>query len=193
MIGGLGLYNYLKNSGNQDIDRKVHHIFNKYSYGLVVREGKDLFINTVKYSNINNFEYERDDKRDIKYYALENCTKCKKILNINELFNRVTIADFTKFRNDYQIIEQKNSYYMADSKEKINQNYIGSIVKLKSYDENYAYFESTNYYCQNDKYIGLLEQEPSCEYTKTITNFKVTDENNTLKIVDLEEISKILQ
>lgn len=176
-----------------DVDRKVELIFNTFSYDTVYETGKELFLNTIKISDTSNLEFARDNSNDIEYYMIGNFTNYKKLLEFTLISNTLSSKEITKYMNDKKIIEHDNHYYMGNNNEKINYDYIGSNIEISNYDDNYVYFTSINYYCKNSKYLGIIEENPNCEYTTKESNFTLVKENNNLRINDYQSIAEIIE
>lgn len=193
LIGSIFIYNLYINRKRENVDRKIEYIFDKYTYSLVLNEGNNLFFNTINIISNKNFDYEKNSDNTIKYYSINDYNHYKKILNYTIFTNILSSTEIEKYMKDKKIINRNSNYYIENYTEDINEDYIGSIIEITSYDDNYVYFESTNYYCENEEYQGLLKSEPDCNYSYTTTNFTVILENNFFKIDSYENIAKIIQ
>ena len=91
-----------------------------------------------------------------------------------------------------RIIKDNNSYFIEDYVDKVNEDYIGSILDVIKYDEKSITFRAANYYCPNNEYVGLLDNLPKCEYKTNNIQFKVVLEDGTLKLSNIENIIKIV-
>ena len=171
LIGLLFIYHDYSNYSEKDIDRKVEIFFNEYSYNDVYNQSNVLFFNAIKILNPSNFTYEKDQNDDVIYYSINDYNQYKKIIDFDLV--KSTIKSIEEYKEDH------------------NNNYIGSILDIKSHDDNYIYVESTNYYCENEEYVGYLKKEPTCKFTKNTTNFTIELENNNFRITSLEDIKKI--
>lgn len=184
--------NSSKNKKNENIDRKVEYIFNKYTYDTVYNRGKDLFLNAIKLVK-SDFIYEKSKSGFENIYALRNFNKYKKIMDYQLISNTLTNSEIEKYMDSRKIIIDNNYYYIENYDITINIKYIGSIIEIDSYDDKYIYFKSENYYCDNYNYEGILDSVPSCDYVSNNSNFTLVLENNYFRIYDLKEIEKILQ
>ena len=191
-IIGLWIYNS-KDRKIDNVDRKINKIFNMYSYGLVLNEGRNLFFEAVKISNTNNLLVEKNSNNRIVFYSIEDKSGYKKIQNFNEVKAILTKDEIEKYMLKNKIIEYKNNYYILDNKFKYNDSYVGSEVNILKYDDEYVYFKCINYYCDDYQFEGLLNKAPTCDYQKNESEFTLTKENNNLRINDLESISKIIE
>ena len=174
------------------IDRKVIKIFNKYNYNEIIEKSNNTFLNAIRILNTNNLDYAMADSTGVMYFTINDNFYYRKINNFYLISNTLREDDLEKYMNDKKIIIYENNYYIDNYKDSTNEDYIGSIIDLIKYDDKYLYFKSNNYYCSNYEYIGLLEEEPNCNYTNTETNFKLVFEDNNIKINDLEEIKQII-
>lgn len=194
LIGGLLIFNIYKNNKDKDVDRKIKYIFDELTYNDVYEKSSKLFTQGIELLNNKDiYNFEKDNNSKIKYYSIKGYNYYKKILNFTIVNNTFKESEVTKYMDLKKIINYENNYYIKKIEEEENNKYIGSIIKIESYDSKYVYFRSTNYYCENSSYIGLLEDVPSCNYQSTETNFTVIYENNKLKINSLEEIENILK
>lgn len=192
-IMSIFIFNIYKNR-KLEVDRKVEYIFDRFAYSTVFNEGNDLFFQAVELLNKKNgLEYERNRDESYKYYAINNYNHYRRITNFMLVTDTLKISEVNKFMELKKIIKHENSYYIETYKEEYNKNYIGSILDIESYDDNYIYFNSTNYYCDNSEYIGPLESAPNCNYTSSNTKFTLTLENNNLRVNSLEEIINVLK
>ncbi len=193
LIGLCCLYNDYRNRTLNNIDRKVDVIFNKYSYDLMVEQGQTLFFDTIKFLNSENYGYEEEFGGDIRIYTINDYNRYKKIVNFSVIKDLINSTELANFMNLKKIINYEDEFYIESYKEEINENYIGSIIELMNYDTNFANFKSTNYYCENANYQGLLTNAPNCNYTFTETNYSLNLEGNILKINNIEDIYKIIK
>lgn len=188
----LLIYNIYLNNKREVVDRKIEYIFDKYTYSAVLKQGTYLFFNTLKLSDIKTFEYEKNNN-EINYYSINDYNKYKKIINYNLINDTLSSNEINKYLKDKKIIKYDNYYYIKNYSEKINYDYIGSIIEISNYDDKKVYFKSTNYYCKNEEFQGLLEREPECSYKNNITNFTIINENDFLRIDSYNDIAKIIQ
>jgi len=191
ILGVFIIYNH-KNK-ELSVDRKIKYIFENFTYDYVYNESSKLFLKGIDLLNENVFLYEKDENDRVKYYFIYNYNKYKKITNfaqVNAVFIKDEINKFMELKN---IIMYESSYYIEDYQEDFNNTYVGSTIELDSYDEHYVYFNSDNFYCDNANYVGLLYEEPNCNYKVTKTKFTVALENKDLKLNNLEEIKNIVK
>lgn len=194
LIVGIFVFNNFKDKKIDNIDRKVTYIFNNLTYDGVYNASSKLFLQAIDLLNKRNvFEYEKDNSGNIKYYAINNHNQYRKIQNFVIVSNTFAKEEVIKYMDYKKIIKYENSYYIETYTEELNQNYVGSILDIDTYNDKYVYFKSINYYCENSNYLGLLDEEPNCSYTSNKTNFTIVLENNNLRINDLEEIKNIMQ
>lgn len=194
LIIGVGIFNMYKNKALNNIDRKIEYIFNNLTYDNVYQEGTKLFFQTIDL--INNkyvFTYEKDANGKVKLYSINEYNNYRKIQNFMLVSNTLKQNELEKYINLKKIIKHENNYYIETYQEEYNNKYVGSIIDIKNYDNDYVYFTSTNYYCENYKYLGLLEDEPNCNHTTTNSEFTIVLENNNLRINNLEDIINILK
>lgn len=193
LIIGLLIFDRYTDNKRIEIDRKIEYIFGNIPYDNVYKEGKKLFLNAIKVVNTNNYEYEKDYLGKIKFYSIDKINNYKKIMNFDLINQTFTEKEINRFKTDKRIITKENNYYIEDMKENLKDDYIGSIIIIDSYDKDYVYFKSTNYYCKNIEYIGLLDSIPDCKYQTSDTMFTIVLENNKLKINNYQEILKIIK
>jgi len=192
-IIGISIFNVYKNR-DLKVDRKVEYIFNRFTYDTVLNEGNNLFFQTIELLNKkNSLEYERNRNESYKYYSINNYNNYRRITNFMLVTDTLKKSEVNEFMKLKKIIKYENSYYIETYKEEYNKTYVGSILDIESYDNNFVYFNSTNYYCNNSEYIGSLEKAPNCDYTSSNTKFTLTLENNNLRVNSLEEIKNILK
>lgn len=192
-IIGISIFNVYKNR-DLKVDRKVIYIFNRFTYDTVLNEGNNLFFQTIELLNKkNSLEYERNRDESYKYYSINNYNNYRRITNFMLVTDTLKKSEINEFMKLKKIIKYENSYYIETYKEEYNKTYVGSILDIESYDNNFVYFNSTNYYCNNSEYIGSLEKTPNCDYTSSNTKFTLTLENNNLRVNSLEEIKNILK
>jgi len=192
LIIGVLLFNIYKNKSN-NVDRKVEYIFNNLTYDMVYNKGADLFLEAVSLLKDNVFEYEKNNNENIQYYSINDYNNYKKIKNSYKMTNILSNNALEKYMELKKIIKNENDYYIEDYKNNIDTNYIGSIIEIDKYNDNYVYFKSINYYCDNTKYIGILDSIPKCSYTSNESILTIINENNNLKINNIEEIQNILK
>lgn len=191
LIGLLFIYHDYSNYSEKDVDRKVEIFFNEYSYNDVYNQSNVLFFNAIKILNPSNFTYEKDQNDDVIYYSINDYNQYKKIIDFDLVKSTIKSSEVDSYLLDKKILEKDGNYYIEEYKEDHNNNYIGSILDIKSHDDNYIYVESTNYYCENEEYVGYLKKEPTCKFAKNTTNFTIELENNNFRITSLEDIKKI--
>jgi hypothetical protein len=185
----LIIFNISKNNRIKNVDRKVNLVFGKFTYSSVFRRCEELFKNANKIVRYD-YNYELDDRDDFKYYSVNNCNHCKRILNSNIIESTLSSSEVNKYIKDNNIAKEKDFYYIEKTNT-IDSNYIGSIIDIESYDKKYVYLNSTNYYCDNYEYIGLLKEKPKCDYQTKESKITIVLEKNNIRINNLEEIKKI--
>lgn len=181
----VGVNSY-KNRKLTNVDRKIEYIMG-YSYDTVLNKGSNLFLQTIELLNNKNvFEYTKNLDGSIKHYSIKDINNYVKITNFSLVTNTLssnTLEDYINYKN---IIYFENSYFMEDNKIEKN-NYIGSIIDINNYDNNKVNFKSINYYCDNSKYLGIIYEEPDCNYKKNETTFDIELENNMFKISSIND------
>ncbi len=193
LIISVLIFNSYKFRKRENVNRKLEYIFEKYTYANILDDGTKLFFDGLNILNNNNLSFEKNKNDSIKYYSIKDYSTYKKILNMDNLFN-IFSKDITEdYMKDKKIIKYNDEYYIENYVQNINKDYIGSNVEISSYDDNYVYFNSVNYYCKNEEYIGLITDEPNCDYVSTKTNFKVILEGSSLRILDYHELLKIIE
>lgn len=189
IISVLGI-NLYKNRKLENVDRKIKYIMG-YSYDTIYNKGSNLFLQTISLLNDKDvFEYAKNNDGSIKKYAIENINDYIKINNFSIALNTFTDSSLKEYMNKKDIIYFEDNYYMKDYINESN-NYIGSIIDIDTYDNSKITFKSINYYCDNTKYIGLLEDIPECNYTFNETKFNIVLENNMFKIEDIKDFEFI--
>ena len=186
----LIIYNIVSNRELKNVDRKVHYIFN-YTYDEAYNRSIILFQNAIKLVT-NNFEFEKDQSNKDMYFSIGKYNKYKRIINYQIIYNTLSYREVNNYLDNRGIIINNNKYFI----EKYNyskNNYIGSIIYIKNFDDKYVYVNSNNYYCDNYEYIGILDEEPKCDFNLKESSFTLTIEDNILKISNLNEIEKIVK
>lgn len=183
--------NYKKNKKLENVDRKIEYIMG-YNYNTVLNKGEKLFKETIELlTNDNVFEYTKDINEKTKYYSINKVKNYKRINNFSvakNILSEDALKEYMEYKN---IIYFENSYYIVD--EKINKtNYIGSSIKIDSYDNSKIIFKSINYYCDNGLYIGFVEEIPVCNYETKETKFMIAYIDNSFKISSINEFKQIL-
>ena len=191
LIVGTIIFSNLKNKPLNNVDRKIEYIFNNLTYDNVLNMSRSVFDNALKLVR-NDYEYEIDNN-EIELYSINNYNKYKKILNYSLISSTLKNNIIESFLNSKKIINYKNEYYIESYDNNYNRDYIGSILSINNHGKDFVTIKSTNYYCENSKFIGILNTEPDCDYTKTESKFTLSLENNLLKVNNLEEIERILQ
>ena len=187
IVLGINIYRNRKH----DVDRKIEYIYG-YNINAVVNKGEALFksaMNLLLKDDI--FEYHRNLDNSIAHFAINGKSNYLRINNfslVNNTFSKNNIQSFIDYKN---IISYKNDYYIQDTKIK-NNNYVGSIIEFDSYDYENVLFSSTNYYCDNSSYEGILIQVPKCDYETKKTTFKVALENDLFRISDIYDIFDVI-
>ena len=183
--------NYYKNRPLENVDRKIEYIMG-YSYDTVLNKGESLFEDTIELLiNPDIFDYAKNTNGKITFYSINKVNTYKKIKNFSIVKNILNEDSLKKYMTDKNIIYYEDSYYINDE-EFTNTNYIGSIIDILSYDDKKVTFSSVNYYCNNTKYIGILEEEPNCNYEIKKTNFNIDFIDNTFRISNIEEFKQII-
>ena len=186
----LFIYNLIINKPLKNVDRKVEKIFG-YSYSSVQSASEKLFLNAINLINGNYFEYEKnnDSNKSDKLYSLNNKNVYKKITNFTLVNNTFAFDEISKFMEYKNIIETNGNYFIKLNDEKNIPNYTGSTIKINSYDDKYAYLESTNYYCNDKNNIEIIKEElKNCTITKT--NFTIINSNGVIKINNINDFIK---
>jgi hypothetical protein len=181
-------YNSYKDNLNKDTRTKVEYIFGTMNEDEVLNKGKNIFLDTIKVISYDYFETEKDNSDNYNIYNINNENGYLRVLNyskVNELFNTV---DIDKYNTLVGYINYENKDYIKVFSKELNNNYVGSIITLEDYDNDIVTYKSINYYCNNYKFIGILDNIPECDITNTSENiFTLRKYNNTLKVNDIEE------
>ncbi len=189
IISVWGINSY-KNRKLENVDRKIEYIMG-YSYDTIYNKGSNLFLQTISLLNDKDvFEYAKNNDGSIKRYAIENINDYIKINNFSIAINTFSDSSLKEYMNKKEIIYFEDNYYIKNYKNESN-NYIGSIIDIDTYDASKITFKSINYYCDNTKYIGLLEDIPKCNYTFNETKFSIVLENNIFKIENIKDFEFI--
>jgi len=183
--------NYYKNKPLENVDRKIEYIMG-YSYDSVLNKGETLFQETLRLLLEKDvFEYAKNVNEKTKYYSINKINNYKKINNfsiVKNILNEDIIKDYMEYK---EIIYFENSYYIID--EDIEKtNYIGSIIDINSYDNEKVIFKNKNYYCENSEFIGLLHEEPHCNFEIKETTFSIIFIDNTFRIANLNDFKQII-
>ena len=191
LIVGTIIFSHLKNKSLNDVDRKIEYIFNNLTYDNVLNMSKNTFNNALKLVK-NDFEYEVNEDEFV-LYSINDYNNYKKILNYSLISSTLKNNIIDSFLNNKKIINYKNEYYIESYDNNYNKDYVGSILSINNHGDKFVTIKSTNYYCENSKFVGVMNNEPNCEYTKTESKFTLSLENNLLKVNNLEEIERILK
>ena len=167
LIVGTIIFSYYKNRPLNNVDRKIEYIFNNLTYDDVFNMSENTFNN-----NYNNY---------------------KKILNYSLISNTLKNNLIDSFLNSKKIINYKGEYFIETYSNNYNNDYVGSVLSINNHGDNFVTINSTNYYCKDSKFIGVINTEPKCDYTKTESKFTLSLEGNLLKVNNLEEIERILK
>ncbi len=174
------------------IDRKVDYIFDKFPSENVLNVSKDLFLKAIEIYNTDNLSYEGDDE-SFTYYSYGNYDKYKKIIHPEEIDSIYTKEETNKYKMDKHIYSFNGGLFIEDNGNSYNKRYVGSIIALSHWDEKYAYFDISNYYCDNYNYMGILNKEPDCNYQIINSTFKATLENDNLVLSSYNDIKDIIK
>ena len=183
--------NFYKNRPLKNIDRKIEYIMG-YNSNIILDKGENLFKQTIELlTNKDVFEYAKGNDNEIKYYSINKINNYQKIKNFSIVKNILSESAIVDYMNSKNIINFENSYYIVlKDEEKIN--YIGSIINIDSCTNNTVTFKSINYYCDNYKYIGLIDEMPNCNYETKETKFNLIYKDNTFRIANVEEFKNII-
>lgn len=188
LVFGINIY---KNRALDNVDRKIKYIMG-YSYDTIYNKGNNLFLQTINLLNNNAFEYTKNNDGSIKKYAINKENNYVKINNFSLVNNTLSENTLSEYMDLKKILYYENDYYMKENNI-FNDNYVGSIIEIKDYNDNLITFSSLNYYCENSKYIGLLEDIPECIYTFNETEFNIVLENNMFKIENIKDFEFVLK
>ena len=191
LIVGTIIFSYYKNRPLNNVDRKIEYIFNNLTYDDVLNMSENTFNNALKLVK-NDFEYEIDNN-EIVLYSINNYNNYKKILNYSLISNTLKNNLIDSFLNSKKIINYKGEYFIETYSNNYNNDYVGSVLSINNHGDNFVTINSTNYYCKDSKFIGVINTEPKCDYTKTESKFTLSLEGNLLKVNNLEEIERILK
>ena len=144
----------------------------------------DLLIN-------NGLTFEKNNNKDIIYSINEQ--EYKKINNFSNVLTKLNYSEVDKFIKYKNILYKDNNYYLLNNSKKEVISYIGSNINITNYTDEYVIFTSNNYYCDNYKYLGLLDSEPECNYIKEESTFKLVFLENNLVIDNLDSIINIIK
>ena len=190
LIAILLSYNVIKKDiNNNDVDRKVIYI-NNMTYDEVYNKSKIIFKDIMDILVKNSFDYEKNSNGKDKVYSI-NRTDYKKITNISILFSKIKEQDIDKFISYRNILIKDNNYYMLNDYN-IETSYIGSHIKINGYTDDYINIKSIDYYCDDEEYMGIIDDEIICNNTKE-SNFKIVFINNELIFDNLEDLINIVQ
>ena len=191
LIVGTIIFSQFKNKPLNNIDRKIEYIFNNLTYDDVLNMSENTFNNALKLVK-NDFEYEIDNDEFI-LYSINDYNNYKKILNYSLISSTLKNNLIESFLKNKKIINYKDEYFIESYDNNYNRDYVGSILSINNHGDKFVTIKSTNYYCKNNKFIGILNEEPDCRYTKTESKFTLSLENHLLKVNNLEEIERILK
>ena len=90
------------------------------------------------------------------------------------------------------IVYFENNYFIKEIKINDN-NYVGSIIDIDSYENNIVYFKTMNYYCDDYNYLGIIDDNPQCEYEMKESKFSIIYEKGTFKINNLKDFINLLK
>lgn len=187
-VTGINAY---KNRKLENVDRKIKYVMG-YTYDSVLNKGENLFSLTMSLMlDKDVFEYEKELDESISHYVIDKKSNYVKIKNFSLVLNNFTDNGINEYMNYKEIVYKDNAYYMQDLKVDRN-NYIGSILEIDSYNEEIVTFKSTNYYCTDREYIGVLDEVPTCDYQEKVTYFDLYHIDNTFKIDFNENLINIL-
>ncbi len=191
LIVGTIIFSQFKNKPLNNVDRKIEYIFNNLTYDNVLNMSKNTFNNALKLVK-NDFEYEIDNDEFI-LYSINDYNSYKKILNYSLISSTLKNNIIDSFLNSKKIINYKDEYYIESYDNDYNKDYVGSILSINNHGDKFVTIKSTNYYCDDGKFIGVINTEPDCDYSKTESKFTLSLENHLLKVNNLEEIERILK
>lgn len=182
--------NSYKNRKLDNVDRKIEYIMG-YSYDAIYNKGSSLFLQTISLLNNKDvFEYAKNNDDSIRKYSINNQSGYFKINNFSLALNTFTNNSLKEYMDKKNIIYFENNYYMKDYTND-NNNYIGSIIDIKDYNDTSITFKSINYYCANSEYIGILDEALKCDYNTNESEFSIVLENNMFKIESLQDFEFI--
>ena len=185
------IFSYYKNKPLNNVDRKVEYIFNNITYDDALNMSKEVFNNALKLIK-NDYEYE-ENNNEIVLYSINNYNEYRKILNYSLISNTLKNNIINNFFINKKIINYRNEYYIESYENNYNKDYVGSILNINNYGDKFVTIKSINYYCEDSNFIGVLNVEPECKYTKKESKFTLSLENSLLKVNNLEEIERILK
>lgn len=185
---GINIY---RNKKLENVDRKIEYIMG-YTNNDILNKGESLFLQTIRLFNNEAFEYVLDLSEKKRYYSINRVNNYVKIINFSIATNNFSKNALNNFMDYKDIIYFENSYYMVDKKINDN-NYIGSMLSIESYNDNEVIFKTVNYYCENVDYIGIIYEDLKCNQKKEEGTFKIVLENNIFKIDDIENFKTIFE
>lgn len=186
-------YNLYKRHQKYKVDRKVEKIFNLYSYAEILDKGEVLFQDGIRLLKDNlAFGFEKDSMNKLKIYAINDYNKYKKIINFNLVTNTISDSQLKDFMKLKKIISFENDYYMENYTEEYEGNLVGSTLEIQNHTDSLVTFKVVSYYCSNEKYLGILEKNPSCDYKSNVQTFTINNNNNLLRVNNYEELISIL-
>ena len=186
----LFIFNIVKNSKKDNVDRKVIYI-NGINYNEIYDKSEDVFFGMMSLIIGDGLTFEKNDKNKDIIYSINN-KEYKKINNFSNVLTKLTNNEIEKYIEYKKILNKDNSYYILKGN-KINTNYIGSKIKIDSYTNEHIIFTSSNYYCDNYKYIGSIDKEVDCNYQKKESTFKLVFKENNLVIDNLDSLINIIK
>lgn len=192
-IFALAGYNIYKKHQKYEVDRKVEKVFDFYSYAEILDKGEVLLQDGIRLLKDNlAFNYEKNNMNKLNIYAINDYNKYKKITNFNLVTNTISSSQLKDFMKLRKIINFENDYYMESYAQNYEGNLVGSTLEIQNYTDSIVTFKVVSYYCANEKYLGILESTPNCDYKKDIKTFTINNNSNLLRVNNYEELINIL-
>lgn len=166
---------------------KIEYIFDNMSYNQALEMGEDRFLKAIKLAANDYFDYKKESNDYYKKYYINN-EYYVEVINygsIREFLNKQSIDDYNNLFG-YLYYEKKD--YIKKYSKSINDNYVGSVLSIDSYDNLEIRYTVNNYYCNDYHFVGILNEEPKCNIENiTNTSFSLIKEGSILKIKDFNE------
>lgn len=184
------IYNIVKNNKTSNIDRKVINI-NGINYNEIYKKSEEVFFGMMDLLVDDGLTFEKNNSNRDIIYSINN-KEYKKITNISNVLTKISNSEIDKFIKYKDILYKDNNYYLLKDNN-INTSYIGSKIKIDSYTNEYVMFISNNYYCDDYKYIGIIDEDVECNYKIKDSTFKLVFVENNLVIENLDSLINIIK
>lgn len=184
------IFNIVRNNKTSNIDRKVINI-NGINYNEIYKKSEDIFFSMMELLVDDGLTFEKNNSNKDSIYSINN-KDYKKIINFSNVLTKLSNNEIDKYIKYKDILYKDNNYYLLKDKI-VNTNYIGSKIKIDSYTDEYVILKSNNYYCDDYKYIGLIDKDLECNYKIEDSTFKLVFVDNNLVIDNLDSLINIIK